>query len=512
MIIPDEDDLKSKDPPVATPALRYPERAAGRRPFSPLPDYETSQALALNDFNDSLITFRKPPPKRRFIDSKSWKAGVTALGIYIVLSIVIGIPIIFRKSRDSDQQPFSYYSSSYTVPWLEKTTSSHYVTNINNISSSHSNGVEPVCNNWTYIGQLNDAQGSAVGAVQHAISSYGQFSITSNASYMTSMNTVMGDLFVGINPDSSETDTTISIQMQASSVDLFEQTSVCFALASAITGLSIYIPDNMTFDDQLLFNITLLYPQSPISAKVNSFATYLPLFTQTFDYFGDYVDFEKVSIEGPVSKIFVGFLEADKMLVETSLEPIFGQFSASNTLSVSTIQAPIHANITLFNDPNSIFPTYLEVNTGSSNLTANVTLNSPNKSPPLRPNFIINMRTFYGQATASFVHDPTSPPTAIKLRLENDLGPTNVTFDEKYQGVFQATTNLGTVAVTRGTANSPDPWDMTLMRNYTLDYVSNTRVYGWIGWGPYPGSLLTEQQGEVTVETSIADCTLFFDG
>jgi hypothetical protein len=66
------------------------------------------------------------------------------------------------------------------------------------------------------------------------------------------------------------------------------------------------IPDNMSLHDQLLFNITLLYPQSPIPAQVDSFATYLPLFTQTFDDFGEYVTFKKVSIEGPVSRIVVG--------------------------------------------------------------------------------------------------------------------------------------------------------------------------------------------------------------
>ncbi|KAG1734679.1 uncharacterized protein EDB91DRAFT_1146264 [Suillus paluster] len=501
MIIPDEDDLKSKDPPVATPALRYPERAAGRRLFSPLPDYETSQALALNDLNDSLITFYKPPPKRRFIDSRSWRAGITALGIYIILSIVIGIPIIVKKSRNDDPQPFPYYASNY-ADRLDKSTSSHYVTNINNISSSLvENGI--VCNNWTDTSQLDDAQGSVVGDVQYTISSNGQFSITSNTSYTSSMNVVLGDLFVGINPNSSEINTIISINMQASSIDLFDQTLVCFALATDITGLSIYTPDNLTFEDQLLFNVTLLYPQSPIPAKVESFATYLPLFTQTFDNFGEYVDFEKVSIEGPVSKIFVGLLEARKILVETSLESIFGQFSASDTLTVSTIQAPINANITLFNDPDSNFPT---------NLTANVTLNSPNQNPPVRPNFIANLRTFSGQATASFVHDPTSPPTAIKLRLENDLGPATVTFDEKYQGVFQVNTKLGTVAVTQGATSSSDPWAVALVRNYALEYVSSTRAYGWIGWGPRSGSFLTEQQGEIVLETSIADCTLFFDG
>ncbi|KAG2150535.1 hypothetical protein DEU56DRAFT_729003 [Suillus clintonianus] len=512
MIILDEDDhLKSKDPPVATPALRYPERAAGRRPFSPLPDYETSQALALNDLNnDSLITFHKPPPKRRFIDSRSWRAGITALGIYIILSIVIGIPLIVKKSQE-DEKP-SFYSSNYVAPWLVKTTTSHYVTSINNLSASLLDGVPPDCNVWATTTQLDDAQNSMVGQVLNTVSSDGRFSITSNASYISSMNVVMGDLFVGINSDSSVTDTTISITMQASNVDLFDRTLVCFALSNNATGLAIYIPDNMTWNDQLLFNVTLLYPRSSVTSRVDSFATYLPLFTQTFGDFGDYVNFEKVSIEGPVSKIFVDSLEAHQILVETSLEPIFGQFSASRSLFVSTIQAPINVNISLFNDPDSYLPTYVEVSTGSSNLTANVTLNAPNRSPPQRPNFLANMRTFYGEATASFVHAPTSPPAVLKLRLENDLGPANVMFDQYFQGVFQASTKLGVVSVTQGAASSMDPYDATLIRGFSEDFVSNTRTYGWIGWGSRSGNFLGGQMGEVVVETSIANCTLYFDG
>jgi hypothetical protein len=510
MIIQDEDDLKSKDLPVTTPALRYPERAAGRRPCSPLPDYETSQALALHGLdNDSLITLYKPPLRRRFIDSRSWRAGLIALSVYIILSIIIGIPLIIKKSQDNDKP---LYTANYVVPWIPKPTSSHYVTNINNFSSSPANGVSPICNVWATIGQLDDAQNSIVGEVLNTVSSDGRFSITSNASYINNMNVVMGDLFVGINPNTSVTDTTILVNMQASNFNLFDQTLVCFSLSNNATGLAIYIPDNMSLNDQLLFNITLLYPQSPIAAQVYTFATYLPLFAQTFGDFGDYVNFGRVSIEGPISKIFVSSITASHILVETSLESIFGQFAASSTLFVSTIQAPINVNASLFNDPDLMFPTYLEVNTGNSNLTANVTLNAPNRSPPQRPNFIVNMRTFNGQATASFVHDPTSPPTAMKLRLENDLGPVNVVLDHYFQGLFQANAKLGTASVIQGTASSLDPFDPTLDRNFFLNYVSDTRTYGWIGWGPDSWDFLEQQIGEVVVETSIANCTLFFDG
>lgn len=110
MIISDEDDTqKIKDPPVAVPTVRYPERAAGRRPFSPLPDYETSQALAFRDFNESQVTLYKPPPRRRLFDSRIWRAAITSLVVYIFLTLVIGVPIIIHvralSSRSISSSP-----------------------------------------------------------------------------------------------------------------------------------------------------------------------------------------------------------------------------------------------------------------------------------------------------------------------------------------------------------------------------------------------------------------------
>ena len=107
MIISDEDDTqKIKDPPVAVPSVRYPERAASRRPFSPLPDYETSQALAFRDFNESQVTLYKPPPRRRFLDSRFWRAAVISLVVYILLTLFIGIPIIIHVRSLPSLVPF----------------------------------------------------------------------------------------------------------------------------------------------------------------------------------------------------------------------------------------------------------------------------------------------------------------------------------------------------------------------------------------------------------------------
>ena len=95
MIISDEDDAqKIKDPPPSVPTVRLPERAATRRPFSPLPDYETSQALAFRDLNESQVTLYKPPPRRRILDSRLWRVAIISLVVYIFLTLVIGVPII----------------------------------------------------------------------------------------------------------------------------------------------------------------------------------------------------------------------------------------------------------------------------------------------------------------------------------------------------------------------------------------------------------------------------------
>lgn len=94
MIISDEDDTqKIKDPPVAIPTVRYPEPAASR-PLGSLPDYETSQALASRDINSSQVTLYKPLPRRRILDSRFWRAALISLGVYIFLTLIIGVPII----------------------------------------------------------------------------------------------------------------------------------------------------------------------------------------------------------------------------------------------------------------------------------------------------------------------------------------------------------------------------------------------------------------------------------
>lgn len=122
--------------------------------------------------------------------------------------------------------------------------------------------------------------------------------------------------------------------MQASSSDVFGRTFVCFALSDNVTDLSLYvrissvmqklhlipvqIPANLSPSDNILVNITLLFPQSPRS--IDAFGTFLPLFYQHFGSLSNVVSFNRISIEGPTSSIAADVSHSPKLpLVDRSL-------------------------------------------------------------------------------------------------------------------------------------------------------------------------------------------------
>lgn len=95
MIILEEADQQAKlDSSVAGPTLRFPDRAVGRS-SSPLPDYETSQALQLN-----LAT-----PRKSKVDARFWRATLYALVIYVALSVVIGVPLLLTVRLFPNNSP-----------------------------------------------------------------------------------------------------------------------------------------------------------------------------------------------------------------------------------------------------------------------------------------------------------------------------------------------------------------------------------------------------------------------
>ncbi|KAK0212862.1 hypothetical protein DFS33DRAFT_74978 [Desarmillaria ectypa] len=97
MIILEEADQQVKfDSSVAGPTLRFPDRAVGRS-SSPLPDYETSQA------QHNLTPTRKPLHNK--VDARFWRATLYALVIYVVISVVIGVPLIVTQLSKKHRGP-----------------------------------------------------------------------------------------------------------------------------------------------------------------------------------------------------------------------------------------------------------------------------------------------------------------------------------------------------------------------------------------------------------------------
>lgn len=80
IILDEEDQRKNFNDPYGGLTLRYPEKAVARSD-SPLPDYETSEA-------------RQKHKDRKKVDPTLWRAVFISLGIYILLSVVIGVPIV----------------------------------------------------------------------------------------------------------------------------------------------------------------------------------------------------------------------------------------------------------------------------------------------------------------------------------------------------------------------------------------------------------------------------------
>lgn len=349
-------------------------------------------------------------------------------------------------------------------------------------------------------------------ATEQHVSPNGQFSLTSNASCTSDLNNVQGAIYTGINPDRTVQDAVLSVMMQSSSPSVFNRSFVCLALADNFTDLSLYVPGDLVPSDNILYNITLLFPHTAIPSQVDSFSTVLPMFDQLFSAFDGHVIFDKVSIEGAVSRVTVDSMQANSILIDTSLEPVTGMFHANTSLQISTVLAPIVANISLYNDPKSQSPTTLDVHTGNGNLTANVTILSPNEDPPLRPNFIASLRTFSGSLSASFLHDPTSPPTALQLSVLNDLGPADVTLDSLFEGVFQVSTKQAAAFVTQGNASVTDPWVPGLERTIQIALNTTERSYGWIGWGNAGTLWNAYQQGNVLIDSSLAEVSLSFLG
>jgi len=500
MIILDEEP-SSKASRHAGPTLRFPERAAGRSTSAlTLPDYETSQALAHHDVYKNVVKTKA--------DTRFWRAILYALLIYIALSLIIGIPIVVTKLK---QRSYRKYGTppSPTPPWQAgfEVSGPNCSMNLDDLF-----GAARICNSGASVGK--DSSGKFLASSQHSISPYGEISIRANVSVESDgPSMVLGKLTVGMNPNKTARDALLSLDMQASSSTLRNDTNICFSMNDDACDLALYVPGKLSGSDSLQFNITLWFPHASQPSAVDRLSTWLPGFTQSFDNMDKQWTFGKVTIEGPSSKVDVGYLQANDLHIQTSSAGIRGQFQVNQSMTLDTVDAPIEADIILMNDWKMQTPTYLTLDTGNGDINAKIHLNAP-RPPRHHSAFFTSMKTFNGQIKASITHDNSTPSAELQLRTTNYLAETHVTLDSKYEGTFNLQTKLAKASVKEGDGNKTvtDPSGEQRKRRYQFDHLSSTQIFGWIGSGSRPGPTTQPNQGHVEIVSSHSSVMLELDG
>lgn len=153
-------------------------------------------------------------------------------------------------------------------------------------------------------------------------------------------------------------------------------------------------------------------------------------------------------------------------------------------------------------ETNSFFFFYSDVN-------LNVTLHSNSKDPnDYPPAFQSSVRTIDGNVVASFFHDPSLQASCLQLDAKTNNKQAQVFVDNVYQGTFDVNTMLGNADFDADAA-AIDPSGKNRNRTVDYDYTSNSRLYGWVGWGDrvYGGSD-HEASGHISVTTSLNEASL----
>ncbi|KII92730.1 hypothetical protein PLICRDRAFT_103490 [Plicaturopsis crispa FD-325 SS-3] len=481
MILLDEDEQQQSKLPLFTagPTLRLPERVAERNP--PLPDYETSQALALQHVSPKGGT-------RNRLDSRFWRATMYAMIIYVFVSIGVTVALVVRilSLRRHHRPPPPSRLLHYTEG-SSNSTSSQFPLNLGVVLATSN----ATCNTWqTLDDRPEDANYFA--SLDYSFHATGAFTIRSNVSDdRTNVQPVYGNMSVDINPDKTETQARVHVDLQTVSLQLRQ---------------AVHVPSNVPQPGSITFDIRVLYPQTPSPLHVDKLITYLPMFGQTFGDLDQKIRFSNIRLEGPTSDVHIQSVQARKILVKNSNAQISGNFNTSRSIILDTIGAPIDANITLVRKSSEKGPTFLTLDTGNSPLRAKVTLVAPaahsliplSRSPPI---FDMHMKTFNAPLTVDVSHDPSTPPTVLLMYTMNNLANSNVTLDSKFQGTFDVQTKLSSAVIHEGAA-SVGMFGET--RKCVYDHQGSDSLMGWVGWGERPQPWKGPRQGHVGVVSSLS--------
>ena len=141
-----------------------------------------------------------------------------------------------------------------------------------------------------------------------------------------------------------------------------------------------------------------------------------------------------------------------------------------------------------------------------SDITLNVTLygyaNATDYFPPF---FLTGATTFSGNVQASYHHDSNLQSSALFVRATSSVNPAGVFVDSTFAGTYDVHTSLAD-AIVDTTDSLPDPAGMGRTRQYDDEFVSTSRRYGWVNWGPRPKD--GRRQGHIEVTSSLGDAIL----
>ncbi|KAG5648615.1 hypothetical protein DXG03_003226 [Asterophora parasitica] len=499
IILDEEDQQRSKelnDPFNAGPTLRFPEKAA-LRSESPLPDYETSEA------RQKLIA--RARSSRKVVDPRLWRAILIAFGIYVLLSIVIGVPIILVKRQQQEDTAINFGPPS----WANDPDTGTAIS----ISGANVWALEDTAKcEWDYIGSYGPSSFSA--NIQHTLNFSGSFYIRSNVSTITANSSYSnGHLIVDINPDKSATKIVFKVDAYASTEELLRQTSACFVDSGNNRGLSVFVSRPLRNSDFVRFNIEILLPSNKKRTNIlENFVTYLPWFSHSFGDLENHLLFKNLIIEGAGLPVNAKSLKGSKLSVKNAYADIIGSYHATTSLSLDGIKGDIDANVTLEHLSTAISPTTLSLDTGDGGIDARITLVAPSTRPPPHNSpyiFVADIRTFNGPLNIRATNEKTTPPTPLQFTLQNPDGDTNLILDQNYEGTYNVQSKLGKVSVRKPYfPPSMDPLGQRRSRAYQTEQQGSNQVYGWVGWGRRPMYGDGVIQGQVKVTTSLSPILL----
>ncbi|KAJ7647078.1 hypothetical protein FB45DRAFT_892273 [Roridomyces roridus] len=493
MILDDPETGLTKPAAVASsiPTLRLPEAVAGRS-ASPLPDYETSQAQ-----HD--IIFPKPSHFPQRFDSRYWRWSFWALSIYVFLSIVIGIPILatqiaYRKSHQPSPPPKDY---QVFLDDGDDQAARPYMPAVGGMLMANSS---IACDDWdslTMAGSLFQT------TAQHALSATGLISIRSNATdEVVPHPGGMNNLTVDFNDDPDQTAVVFRVTLTASSAALRDQVHICFnsAQGNPDRGLSVYFPSYVNATDVLAMDIRVLFPQA--RSTLTDLVTYLPMFDQYFGALSSKVTVQNINIAGAGLSILCQSLRANNIAVKTSFASIAGIFNVTQSLKLDNIEGSIQSNITLTNNPSTRTPTYLTLDTGNSDINADVVMVAPTSSSEYPPQFNGHVKTFNGSLALNVTHGKMTQPAMLDLLVENNQALTSLGLDSKFAGLYDLRTKLSWVQVGH-VQNLVDPTGHSRQWNLDVDSQSTATIRGWLGFGSRPTGSPQPMMGSVRATSTL---------